>query len=426
MQDYWRYFIIGSLAILLLSKCQTSTEYQEAVIEGPRLKAGIWRATVETLGGDLPFQIQISHEKTGIKGFLINGEEKILLDSVAIKEDSIFIPMHIFEAQIRGKITKNNLFIEGIWEKPEVPDYQVPFRAEYDRAYRFAPSAESPNYDLSGRWAVEFSKGNGDTYPAIALFEQSKDGTLTGTFMTKTGDYRYLDGQVNGDTLKLSAFDGEHAFLFKALALQGEALQGDFWSGKGGHYTWIAQRDENASLPDADSLTFLKEGYETLNFRFPNLQGDSISLQDEAYQGKVVIVQIFGSWCPNCMDETAFLSKLHQKYQEKGLEVIGLAFENNPEMAYFQKRMAKLQKRYDIGYEFLLAGTRDKEDAARALPELNQVIAYPTTIFIDKNGKVRKIHTGFTGPGTGKYYEELTRDFRLFVEKLLQETADKS
>ena len=52
---------------------------------------------------------------------------------------------------------------------------------------------------------------------------------------------------------------------------------------------------------------------------------------------------------------------------------------------------------------------------------LNKIISYPTTIFIDKKGNVRKIYTGFSGPATGEAYTDFVKETTEFVEMLLRE-----
>jgi len=350
---------------------------------------------------------------------LINAEEKIFLDDVYLQDDSLYLGMHIFDAAIVGKIKGNK--IEGKWVKfGYEPEYYLPLSAEKDIEYRFELPKEAPQTDFSGKWEVIFTKANGNTYPALGVFNQ-QGNEIIATFMTKTGDYRYLQGVVEGKTMKLSTFDGEHAFLFIAQEGGNGILKGDFYSGKTGHYTWEAKRNENFELPDAESLTFLKEGYETVEFSFPNLEGNIISLSDAKYKDKVVILQIFGSWCPNCMDETKFLAPWYAKNKERGVEIIGLAYERSSEFEKARESVQRMLDKYGIQYDFVIAGTNDKESASNSLPMLNTVMSFPTTIFIDKAGIVRKIHTGFRGPGTGDYYYEFVEEFNLFMDKLLKE-----
>ena len=241
-----------------------------------------------------------------------------------------------------------------------------------------------------------------------------------GTFLTTTGDYRFLEGNVSGDSLFLSCFDGSHAFLFKAK-INGDSISGDFWSGSHWQENWVGVRDESFSLPNPNELTFLKPGYESIEFSFENLNGEVVSLTDENYQDKVVIVQLLGSWCPNCKDETAYLVSLYEKYNAQGLEIISLAFEKSDNKETNIRSLNRLRDHFNVPYEILLAGKASKTEAAEKLPMLNHVLSFPTAIFIDRTGKVRRIHTGFSGPGTGEYYQEFVEETNEFVTQLLIE-----
>ena len=135
----------------------------------------------------------------------------------------------------------------------------------------------------------------------------------------------------------------------------------------------------------------------------------------------MVLLQIFGTWCPNCMDETIFYADWFNKHQNEAIEIIGLAYEAKDDFEYAKARVEKMKAKYNVGYDYVIAGVYDKEAAAKTLPMLNHVLSFPTTIFIDKKGKVRKIHTGFSGPATGIYYEEFKNDFNSFMDQLLNE-----
>ena len=146
-----------------------------------------------------------------------------------------------------------------------------------------------------------------------------------------------------------------------------------------------------------------------------------VSLDDPKYQDKVVIVQVLGTWCPNCMDETRFLAQWYKEHKDKDVAIIGLAYEKKDDFEYASKRVKQMAEKLDAGYDFLIAGTPDKESTSRTLPMLNHIMSFPTTIFIDKKGTVRKIHTGFYGPGTGEYYTEFVQEFNAFTRELMEE-----
>lgn len=179
-------------------------------------------------------------------------------------------------------------------------------------------------------------------------------------------------------------------------------------------------------LPDAYHLTTLKEGASTLHFSFPDaFTGKTVSLKDPKYQGKAVIVTVLGSWCPNCVDEAQFLAPWYKANRARGVEIIGLSFERKNDPAFAKTRLEALKNRFGIEYDLLFAGVADKKYASSVLPELSEVLSFPTTIYIDRTGKVTKIHTGYTGPATGAYYEEFVKEFNDDVNQLLATEAPK-
>lgn len=154
---------------------------------------------------------------------------------------------------------------------------------------------------------------------------------------------------------------------------------------------------------------------------FPDaFTGQAVSLNDAKYKGKSVIVTILGSWCPNCIDEASFLAPWYKANRKRGVEIIGLSFERKNDPVFAKSRIEALKKRFDIDYDLLFAGLADKKYASSVLPALSEVFSFPTTIFIDKTGKVSKIHTGYSGPATGKFYEEFVKEFNRDVDGLLQ------
>ncbi|NNF19221.1 MAG: TlpA family protein disulfide reductase, partial [Flavobacteriaceae bacterium] len=310
--------------------------------------------------------------------------------------------------QIRGNFIKEEL------------DRSQAFVAEYGDQPRFQVQ-EAPAFDVNGTWEASFGNDSTDLYPAKGIFTQ-EDSKVTGTFRTTTGDYRYLEGVVRGDSLLLSTFDGAHAFLF-AAEYRDSVLEGKFYSGNHFQEAFTARRNAQFELEDEESITYLKDGYDKVSFAFPNSSGDIVSLEDDQFRDKVVIVQLMGSWCPNCLDETKFLVNYLANNPTEDLEVVALAFEyaKTEEKAF--NSIERLEERVGITYPVLLAqyGTDSKSKAQEKLPMLNHVWSYPTTIFIDKKGEVRKIHTGFNGPATGEKYKEFKTEFDSFVRELQAE-----
>jgi peroxiredoxin len=380
----------------------------------PELKTGLWRGVIDMQQRQLPFVFEVKNNGSQTTAEIRNADERLLLDEIYFEGDSVRMVLHIFDAELRARIAGDKL--SGWFVKNYAPDSRLPFQATYNETFRFAQDGPA-NVDFSGRYQLTFSYDT-VSYPAVGIFQQTGN-RVTGTFLTPAGDYRYLEGNVTDQTMHLSAFDGNHAFIFEAH-LRGDSLAGDFFSGKSGREKFKGIKNDQAALPDAEQLTYLKPGYERIDFQFPDLNGNTVSLSDERFRNKVVILQLFGSWCPNCMDETRFLADWHRRNQHRGVEIMGLAYERKADFTYAAERVRKMKERLNVGYDFVIAGTYNKQAAAETLPMLNHVLAFPTTIFIGKDGKVKHIHTGFSGPGTGVYYEQFVERFNQIVNEALQ------
>jgi thiol-disulfide isomerase/thioredoxin len=308
----------------------------------------------------------------------------------------------------------------GVWiNRSRNEATSIPFTAVYNLPKRFLLAGKTHPL-IKERWKVTFEPGTKDEYFSVGMF-QTIDTKTSGTFTTETGDYRYLQGFSDDKKFMVSCFDGAHAYLFYADRKNGALINGHFYSGKSGHENWTAVPDATFELRDPYALTYLKPGYSKIDFSFKNLEGKPVSLSDEKFKNKVIIVQLMGSWCPNCMDETKFLAGFYDAYKNKGVEVIGLAFERTTDLNKAIGNVNRLKTRFNAQYEFLITEKTGKDQASAALPMLNAIMAFPTTIYIDKKGTVRKIHTGFSGPATGEKYTTYVQETTAFIEQLLKE-----
>lgn len=387
----------------------------------PALKAGIWKTTIQRPDGQqIVFNIEVKDSTHSKVLYVLNAQERLRVDSVQFSGDSVFIQLPFFESSFRAAINGNTL--QGNWLKKRPTNYQVlPFTAVYNQP-RFAVTA-APAYNITGRWAVAFEGVASLDSVSVGEFVQ-KGNHVTGTFLNPGGDYRYLEGVVNGDTLKLSTFDGSHAFLFTATIKNGELLTGGtFYAGAAGKQGWHARKDAHAALPDGYSLAKLKPGQNKLNFSFKSTTGETVSINDARYKNKVVIIQILGSWCPNCMDETQFLSSYYNANHQRGVEVIALAYEYTTSYEASKKSLSAFQNRFNVKYPVLVTGVTvmDSLKTEKTLPQLQSIEAFPTSIFIDKKGTVRKIFTGYSGPATGEHFTEFKQEFNQLVDGLLAE-----
>lgn len=378
---------------------------------------GAWLLRLDIGETSIPFNFDVVHVSDGHWHIRIrNATELIDAEEVVIKDDSAFIRMPLFDSEFRVHV-ENDSTMRGLWlNHLKGPDYQIPFTAIHSETARFphGPAVSK----VSGSWRSSFSAGTPESYQAVGLFEQFDDGRVHGTFMTETGDYRFLEGVTSGDSLKLSAFDGSHAFLFLA-AIHGDSMSGRFWSGTHWQEPWYAVRDENYSLRDPDSLTALQPETESVNFVFPDLEGKPWSTEDPETKGHPLIVHIMGSWCPNCVDETRLLKEMHEKYSARGLRIVAIGFEKNKIESQALSALRRFRDRLEVPYPILLGGPADKDQAAARLPFLNHLISYPTCIFIGRDGRVCRIRTGFNGPGTGKHHAAYRADLDNLLDSLV-------
>jgi thiol-disulfide isomerase/thioredoxin len=281
-------------------------------------------------------------------------------------------------------------------------------------------STNAATTNITGNWETIFSKNyEHEKYIAKGIFNQ-KGKHVSGTFRTTTGDYRYLEGIVTGDSLRISTFDGAHAFLFTAK-ITDSTMNGFFYSGNHWKEPFTAKLNNEYELPNEENLTFIRKGYENFDFSFPDTRGRIVSLSDPEFQNKTIIIQIMGTWCPNCLDESKFLVNYLKENPDKEIKVIALAFEvaKTREVAF--QRIKRLKERLGIRYPILLAqygNLADKKLAQQKLPMLNNLISYPTTLFLDKKGSIQKINTGFNGPATGKKYKVFKNEFENFMNVL--------
>ena len=423
-----------AIALILLplavSACAPTVEEEASI--SPQALVGEWRAVLGSPGGELPFGLLIEQKGETLAASALNGPEAAPFSGVTIAGSQITFEFSWYDSRIEAELDPSGDRMTGLWTKT-IPDgiSSLPFEATRGATPRFLPAAQAgvalgdgaAAASLAGVWEAEFVDEDGSE-PARG--ELTQEGSrVDGTFLTPTGDYRFLEGTYEDGLLRLSTFDGAHAFLFQARVRDDGSLEGDFWSRETYHATWTATPGDPAenNVPDAWELVGLTNDEGRFEFSFPDLQGELVALSDARFAGKVVLVNIFGSWCPNCNDEAPLLAEWARSYRDRGLEIVGLAYEFSGDPERDRQMVRRFGERYDIDYPLLVAGISDKQEAASTLPDLTSVVAYPTTVFVDRTGVVRSIHSGFSGPGTGVHYEELVAEMQALIEELLAEEA---
>ncbi|HTE06472.1 MAG TPA: TlpA disulfide reductase family protein [Planctomycetota bacterium] len=477
--------MLKSLAALLFAATAVAAQAGVPLAAPPvTLHDGAWRATLATRGGELPFglrlqdpahvaeaaaaaaaEVQAARQRvldtptgrirqsappaapaaapgpagvspaspaSGWRAWIVNGAEEIEIPDVRWSEGTLELSMPHYASRVLATAGGDGASLDGEWLLDRGGTLaRLPFHARRDDAPRFAvvaPAAEAAPARaglLGGTWSVTFAD---DEDPAVGSFRQAPDGTATGTFLTTTGDYRFLAGDARaapgeppGSGLRLSCFDGAHAFLFVARVQGDGTLAGDFWSRDGASVAWTARRDGNAALPDAFDQVHWKEGARLDNVAFPDMNGVKRSLADPAFAGKARIVQIFGSWCPNCADEALYLAELKRIYGPLGLSIVGIAFERTGEFERDAVQVRRFAEHRGVTWPLLVAGLANKEKATATLGLLDRIKGFPTTIFLHRDGRVAAVHSGYSGPATGDAHLRQRQEFAELVETLLAE-----
>jgi len=407
-------FVTCLMTFLLLSINVDAQQNKTSKIE--------YRAVIKRADNyHIVFNITESNTSGKISWVIKNADEKILVSKIDNRSDSLIVELPFFEAVLLLK--KTPMGYVGIWNKQTSKGSQfMPIEIVRGTERLRLPNTLS-KFNISGRWRVNFVNARGENSTAMAEFLQVGD-KLKGTFLTPTGDYRFLEGSVKGDSLVMSTFDGTHAYFFSAKnKARGLIENGVFASGPTNLETWTAIRDEKMILDETEAAFQLKGTENKLNFRFPDLDSNIVGISDQRYKDKVVVIQIMGSWCPNCMDETSFLSQYYKENKQRGIEVIGLAYEYSTDFARSKKNLTRVKDRFKIEYPILITGitSADEMRTEKTLPQMTKIMAFPSMIFIGKDGTVRETHAGYSGPATGIHYEDFKKEFGAYVNTLLNE-----
>jgi thiol-disulfide isomerase/thioredoxin len=376
--------------------------------------AGPWKAVLDLAGGALPFALRIDESGRHWRGQLCNGRTCQSFSAVRLEGDSVILEIADYAATLRASVRPDSLL--GYYHNVGSNGPRtIPFRAARGRwAVSRAPAR------LVGRWDATYYQDPG-TSPRVFDFRNGPDG-FQGRIISSTSDYGPYTGAVVGDSFAIGLFDGSFVYLLTGK-LVGDTLRGVFHAGLRTQTPWTAVRSTGA--PHLRSPTEVSRADTTvpLRFEFPDLRGRLVRSDDRRFMGKVLLVDIFGSWCPTCHDGTPELLRLYRRYHHRGLEIVGLAFEATGDTAIDARQVRRYRDKFGIPFPLLLAGLNDNESIAAALPQLQDVTAFPTTVFVGRDGRVRRIHAGFHGLAAGPQHARQVGEFEAEIEKLLGENA---
>lgn len=381
--------------------------------------AGPWRAALDIAGGELRFGIRIEAIGGKLRGQLCNGAQCQPFSAVALRGDSLVLEMADYAAAITARVAGDSLI--GAYRNvgnrgPRV----IPFRA----ARGSWPTTPGPRR-LLGRWDAMWIGDFGSSPRVIEL--RTGPAGLEGTIISNTGDYGHFAGSASGDSFAIAHFDGSYVYLLTGALGGGggapDTLRGVFHAGLRTQTPWIAVRSTGRPHLKAVTENTQADTTRRFQFAFPDLEGKIVTERDPRFRDKVVVVDVFGTWCPTCHDAAPELVRLYRKYRDRGLEVVGLAYEVSGDTAVDRRQVRRYREKFGIPFTLLLAGVNDTEAAAATLPQLQGFTSFPTTIFLGRNGRVRRIHAGFYGPATGAQHARQVRAWEAEVERLLAERS---
>jgi len=378
---------------------------------------GLWDAAVRVNDVDVPFRIEFSGSGHDVKGSFFNGDERVTSTSGTFENGALVLSFDEYETKLEAKLADGVLegqYLRGTRGAP------YPFHAK-----RFTPSAaDAANVPaVAGLWNVQVKSAKGES--AWQLIVRQSGAEASAAILRVDGDTGTLTGRYADGKFVLSHFSGARPLR---LELTPQA-DGTLTVVQNNEKPLIAVRSEVArakGLPepsDPSQFTSVKDPTEPLRFNFPDLNGRNVSNTDERFRGKVVLVNITGSWCPNCHDEVPFLVELYREYHGRGLEIVGLSFEEAAQLKN-PTRLKAFMKRYGVEYTVLLAG--EPKEAPEKLPQAVNLNSFPTTFFVGRDGRVRGVTAGFPGKASGKFHDEAKAEVVARIEKMLAEPVRSS
>jgi len=390
---------------------------------------GLWDAAVTAGETQVPFRFEIATKGSDAQGFFFEGDRKIGSTSGTFADGALKLEYDFLNTTLELKVEGDELV--GAYRNNRAGS-----RPQNVRMRRFTPVAiaDEKTPSFAGSWemrrlAAEVTAPR-DTRTWHVYLRQS-GAEVSGTILRVDGDTGTLIGHWKDGKLALSHFAGERPTLFEATRNPDGTL--NVTLNGNAHYLVVPSAEARAKgipePPDPSRYTNVKDPTTPFHFAFPDFNGKMMSDNDAQFRGKVVMLAIGGSWCPNCHDEAPCLGELYKDYHSRGLAIVVLMFENDPDPKVSGKRVQAFVKRYNAQYPFLFAGTMQETPTSKtivdALPQLVNFGAYPTTLMLGRDGRVRNVHAGFPSAAAGAEHTRHKQEVREQIERLLAETGTR-
>ncbi len=378
--------------------------------------AGLWDATLIQGGTRIPFKVGFSGSGSDVKGWFFNGDEKEISNGGSFENGSLTLNFDSYASVLKLTLKDGELDGEYTTRGKGVPVHAVRHAGQHAAA-----DIKAPNVD--GLWVLEGVNSTKKDEKAWNLILKQNGAELSASILRIDGDTGTLTGRYQDGKFVLSHFSGARAALLTiAPQSDGTLLVEQAAERHAGAMTAVRPEEARAKglpLPtDPTQHTGVKDASKPFPFSFPDLNGNIVSNTDARFHGKVVLINITGSWCPNCHDEAPFLEEVYSKYRGQGLEIVALSFEE-AEQLQNPVRLRAFIKEYGIKYTVLLGG--ETSTAKEKLTQAQDWDSWPTTFFVGRDGLVKLVHAGFPSPGSGALYKRDKEEFIATVERLLAE-----
>jgi thiol-disulfide isomerase/thioredoxin len=381
--------------------------------------AGRWNATVQVSGLDIPFRFELSGDGANVKGSFFNGDERITSTSGKFDNGSLVLKWDDHASKLEA--TLHDGVLEGKYVRAGRDEKSAyPFSA---KRYSAPPAVKGEVPSIAGMWVIPTDSPKGEK--AWRFIVRQTGAEVSAAVLRIDGDTGALTGTYKDGKFVLSHFDSARPMVLEVTPQKDGTLELlENTKTQRTAVRWeVAHAKGMAEPTDPMKHTSVKDPNEPFQFRFPDLNGRPVSNADAKFRGKVVLVNITGSWCPNCHDEAPFLAELYKKYRDQGLEIVALSFEEADQLNDLPRLRAFI-KRYGIDYTVLVGG-----EPSEAKDKLTQAVnwnSWPTTFFIGRDGLVRGVHAGFPSSASGELFRQAKDEFTAEVQHLLRENQRTS
>lgn len=387
---------------------------------------GVWEGNATVRGQQVPVRLQISGPPSSLKAALLNGGEQSPASSATFADGHLLLNFNYFARTLDATLENGQL--SGTFGSVSPKSTTPRVALSLHRAASGNTRATDGGPDIKGDWEIAVNSSKGESAWQLRVEPSGKSNNLQAVIQRIDGDTGSLYGGWDGKEYTVSHFSAAGSALYSLVPQADDTLLVNNLLATEAQRAWqhdlvarrpVEARKQNLAAPtEPTEQTRVKDPTARFAFSFPDLTGKVVSNTDPQFDGKVVIVAVGGSWCPNCHDEAPFLESLYKQFHGRGLEVVNLSFEEDDQLKN-PERLKAFIARYGLTYTVLVAGTPD--ELTEKIPQAEHLNCWPTSFILGRDGRVREVHAGFAGPANKLAHEALQREVTGMVERLLEE-----